>query len=138
MKNRGFYLFMLTVLVFASCEKLVEDKQRDALEQLITNGQWHVESYLEGTNQVTQEFEGFNFQFTVEGTVYGHKDSSVVAGSWSGDIENYSITSNFPNAENPLKRLNGTWKIKDSSLDYVAAEMITQQGTMILHLRKNP
>jgi hypothetical protein len=103
----------------------------------MTTGQWHVESYMEGTIAVTDQFQGFNFQFYEDGSVTGNNGTSSTTGTWLGDIRNYSIISNFPSATNPLIKLNGTWLIKDSSMDYVAAEMKTSQGIMILHLRKN-
>jgi hypothetical protein len=129
-------MFLFTLL--GSCKKIIEDKQRTELVSIITSGQWHIESFTEGTNITTAQFQGYNFQFTENGAVYGSKDTLVVTGNWTGDLTNYSISSNFPDADEPLKKLNGTWKIKDSSNSYVAAEMKTSQGIVILHLRKNP
>jgi hypothetical protein len=68
-------------------------------------------------------------------SIYG---SSREHGTWSGDINTYSITSQFPTASDPLKRLNGTWKLTDSYWDFVKAEMNTVNGKNILHLKKKP
>ena len=137
MKILRVYLPVVCFILFCSCEKLVETKKRDALLEIMTSGQWHVESYIEGTIVITDQFQGFNFQFNEDGSVTGNDGLVITTGTWVGDIRNYSISSNFPSAPDPLKKLNGTWIIKDSGLDYVAAEMKNIQGIMILRLRKN-
>jgi hypothetical protein len=53
-----------------------------------------------------------------------------------GNVSDYTITSNFPSAADPVKKLNGVWKIKDSDWDYVKAEMTINGGTNVLTLRK--
>lgn len=138
MKALRLYLPVICILLLCSCKKLIENKQRDVLLAIMTSGQWHVESYMEGAVSITDQFQGYNFKFNEDGSVTGDNGSGVVTGTWVGDVQNYSISSNFPSASDPVKKLNGTWIIKDSSSDYVAAEMTTNQGIMILHLRKNP
>lgn len=135
--RRLFIIPLLMILLGSSCRKLIEDKQKDLFLSVMTGGQWHVEKYMEGTVTETDIFTGYNFQFREDGTVLGISDSATTPGSWAGDISNYSIKSNFPDAGDPLKKLNGTWKITDSQMDYVRAEMTTVQGKMILQLRKN-
>jgi hypothetical protein len=137
MKSVRLTLVVIGFLIISSCGKIIEDKQRNLLVAIMTSGQWHVESYKEGTLEVTDQFQGYNFQFKEDGSVTGDNGTNIISGSWLEDVQNYSISSNFPSAADPVKKLNGTWKIKDSSLDYVAAEMKTTQGIMILHLRKN-
>lgn len=136
MKYPGIALIIL-YFSLSSCKKLVEEQQRDVLLEIMTQGQWSVESFIEGADSTTAQFTGYKFQFLSEGLVYGIHDGDSIPGVWHGDLENYSIQSEFPGAGDPLKKLNGTWKIKDSGIDFVAAEMTDQQGTMILHLRKN-
>lgn len=137
MTNPGFFALIFSSVVLLSCNKTVENKKRDLLLQIITHGQWHVASYTEGTSSVTAAFEGYNFQFNEDGTVTGIKDSINIAGTWKADLENYSIISNFPPAAEPVNKLTGSWKIKDSGLDYVEAEMTTGQGISMLHLKKS-
>jgi hypothetical protein len=102
----------------------------------MTNGKWFVEQYLEGTTNVTGTFEDYDFQFFKDGTVTGFYSAGSTNGTWQGDINNYSISSQFPSAADPVKKLNGLWKIKDSYWDYVEAEMNTPNGKNILHLKK--
>lgn len=140
MKRRAhiFLYLLLCIMGASSCKKLVQDEKRDLLVQAMVSGRWHVETFQEGSVVVTDQFTGYNFQFYENGTVSGLKDTLVEQGIWSSDIQNYSISSMFPEAGDPLKKLNGTWRITDTRSDYVVAEMNTTQGKNILHLRKNP
>ena len=139
MKN-PVYIFLLSTLMLLpamSCQKQVEEQKRDMLLQIMTDGSWHVETYQLGSTTITDQFSGYNFQFFENGTVTGAKDSISQQGTWIGDVQNLSVTSDFPSDSDPLVRLNGTWKITDSEADYVVAEMTTNDGKAILHLRKN-
>lgn len=138
MKKLVRLLFVLTITCLFSCKKAVENKQRELLIDAITNGQWVVQQYIEGTVDITLEFYGHSFQFQENGSVHGMYGSSSVHGTWYGDINNYSIISEFPSATDPIKKLNGTWKLTDSYWDFVEAEMNTATGKNILHLRKKP
>jgi hypothetical protein len=127
-----------TLLLLLSCKKAIEDKKKDMIMDAMTNGVWIVEQYFEGTNNISGEFLYYEFKFFENGTVTGTKSTEVFNGTWEGNVSNYSITSQFPTATNPLKKLNGVWLIKDSYWDYVEAEMTTSTGINRLHLRKKP
>ncbi len=136
MKTVSVFL-VLACFFFGSCKKLVQAQKKDRLVEAMTNGQWHVEDFQEGPAIVTDEFSGYTFQFHENGTVSGKKDTISTEGIWTSDYQNYSISSSFPSDAAPLKRLNGTWKITNTKIDYVAAEMKGTTGKNILHLRKN-
>ncbi|MEO6315889.1 MAG: hypothetical protein ABIU63_17860 [Chitinophagaceae bacterium] len=136
--------YLLTVLAFAccilgtfSCKKAIEDKQKSIIVDAMTNGHWYVQQYKENTADVTDEFTGYEFQFYENGNVDGIKNTIVKSGTWTTDISAYTISATFPaNASDTLKRLNYTWKITDSYLDYVEAKTSTGSGENILHLKK--
>jgi len=126
-------------LVFAfSCRKFIEDQKKQAVISFITNGQWKVESYLIDTIAITPEFEGYTFKFNENGTVIGNKGTLYASGTWVGEVSDYSITSEFPAAGDPLQKLNGHWVIKDSGLTFVKADLKSTNSTMHLHLVKIP
>lgn len=132
-----FYILILAIpFSMGSCEKAIEEKKRDILITAMTEGQWKVGSYLEINNQIAGQFVDYRFQFREDGSVLGISGSSTLKGTWAGDIANRSITSNFPTESDPLKKLNGVWKIISTKMDYVEAEMSTNEGKMILHLEK--
>ena len=119
-----------------ACKKLVEETRKNAFIEAMTNGQWVVDQFMEGTISSTDQFTGFQFQFNDDGTLTGISDAGSVSGLWIGDIPNYAINSLFPEAGDPLKKLNGTWKITSARSSYVNAEMTTTEGKKILRLRK--
>lgn len=128
----GFF----TLVIGMSCKKAIEKKAHDMLMDVITNGVWIVEQYFEGSNNISGQFLDYTFQFYESGAVTGTINTTSTNGTWSGNVSDYTITSDFPSAEDPIKKLNGLWKIKDSDYDFVKAEMTTTSGTNILYLRK--
>jgi len=102
----------------------------------ITHGEWIVEQYLEGSNNLSGQFLDYRFKFNEDGTLTGTTSSTSTDGTWKPNVSDYTITADFPTATDPLKKLNGLWKIKDSDWDYVKAEMQTADGTKLLILRK--
>lgn len=129
-------LCILLTISTLSCSKAVEDKKKDLLIDAMTNGVWLVDLYTDGGISITADFDGYEFQFLENGTVMGTKNSIMTHGTWIGDINTQTITSNFPSAPYPLWKLNGTWKITDSYLDYVKSEIGTGSAKQVLHLKK--
>lgn len=121
-----------------SCKKAVQQQEQNIIVQAVTTGHWYVQQYIDTTTDVTADFSGYEFQFYQNGNVDAILGSvTKSSGTWSSDITNYTISANFPaNASDTLKRLNYTWKITDSYLDYVEAKTSTLNGSNILHLRK--
>jgi hypothetical protein len=136
MKPKIYILFTLFAISSISCKKLIQQQEKSAAINIITNGQWYVQIYTNNGTDITSSFSGFLFQFKQDGTVVGINGTTSVTGTWAADIVNYTITSNFPNAANPLNKLNGVWKITDSSVDYVVANATINDSTENLRLQK--
>ncbi|MBC7849146.1 MAG: hypothetical protein H7Y31_05400 [Chitinophagaceae bacterium] len=136
MKNLIPILALVALFSASSCKKKIEDKKQDIIMTAITDGTWIVEQYFEETTNISSDFVDYDFKFNTDGSVTGTKQGVTTNGTWAGDASNYSISSNFPSAVAPLQKMNGVWKITDSYLDYVEAEMTTSAGKNILHLRK--
>lgn len=135
--NRLIPFVLLLILTSSlSCKKFVENKQRDAILDAMTNGVWFVEQYFENSANITGEFLNYEFQFYENGNVKGTRGMDVANGTWIADVDKYTITADFPTGGDTLVKLNHTWKLTDSYLDYVEAETNTQAGKNILHLRK--
>jgi hypothetical protein len=136
MPKYPLFMLILACLSFSSCKKLIEEREKNLFLQVMTNGHWNIENFREGTIDITSQFSGYNFKFEENGTVVGIHDSVTVNGTWQGDIENYTITSHFPTANDLIKKLNGMWKVIDAEVDFVVAEMNTEKGKMLIRLRK--
>ncbi|WP_207512380.1 hypothetical protein [Longitalea luteola] len=119
-----------------SCKKLLEKKAQNMVVDAMTSGEWIVEQYMEGSNNISNQFLNYSFKFYENGTVTGTINSTTTDGTWEGNVTDYTITSEFPSATDPLKKLNGVWKLKDTDWDYVKAEKTTADGLNVLTLRK--
>ena len=129
--------FATVALITFSCKKAVQQQEQNIIIDAMTNGRWYVEQYKYTATDVTGDFLGYEFQFYQNGNVDAILNTTTKSGTWSSDITNYTITAAFPaNAGDTLKRLNYTWKITDSYLNYVEAKTTTSSGDNILHLRK--
>ena len=138
MKFFRIYLPVICILFCCSCKKFVEDQKKQAAMSFITNGKWKIESYMVDTVSITNEFSGYTFKFNEDGTVTGNNGTISESGTWVAEISDYSITSDFPNADDPVKKLNGHWIIKDSGTTFVKADLKTSTSTLHLHLLKVP
>lgn len=128
----GFFALLFNL----SCKKAIEKKAENMIMDAITNGEWIVEQYIESGNNISSQFLNYSFKFNSNGTVTGTINSTSANGTWAGNATDYTITAEFPSAGDPLKKLNGLWKMKDSYWDYVKAEMTTPSGMNVLTLRK--
>jgi len=129
-------LLLLGAGISPSCKKYIEQQKQNALEKAITDGAWIVTKYVENGTDITPSFSGYVFKFNSNGTVTGTKASSVENGTWSGDVNTKTITSDFPSAASPVDKLNAVWKITDSYADSVAASATINANTNILNLHK--
>jgi hypothetical protein len=134
---KTFLPLILVLLVTASsCQKFIDKKKEQMAMEIITSGDWYVEQYFVDSTNVTSDFLNYLFRFHEDRTVTGTRNTEVFNGTWQENISDISITSTFPTAPDPVKKLNGRWKIKDSSKEFVKAEMSTATGTNLLRLRK--
>ncbi|MDF2187532.1 hypothetical protein [Paraflavitalea sp. CAU 1676] len=129
-------LVSVLVLSMSSCQKLIDKKKEQVAMGIITTGDWYVEQYFEGDDNVTSEFLNYVFHFNDDYTVTGIRQNESWSGTWKPDIVTITITAQFATAPAPLTRLNGIWKFKDSTKDFVKAEMTTATGKNMLSLRK--
>lgn len=128
----GFFALFISM----SCKKAIEKKAENMVMDAMTDGEWIVEQYMEGSNNISNQFLNYSFKFYSNGTVTGTVNTTVTNGTWVGNASDYTIASQFPTATDPVKKLNGVWKIKDSYWDYVKAEMTINNSTNVLTLRK--
>jgi hypothetical protein len=133
---KSLILVASLALLSTSCKKIIEKKVQDMVMDAITHGEWIVEQYFEGNNNLSSQFLDYRFKFNEDGTLIGTTSSGSTNGTWNPNLSDYTITADFPTAADPLNKLNGLWKIKDSGWDYVKAEMQTPDGTKLLTLRK--
>jgi hypothetical protein len=128
-------VFALLPLTF-SCNKIIEEKKKDVVVEAMTDGRWFVKEYKAGGLFVTAEFDGYEFQFFEDGKVQAILNTTITNGTWTGDVNQLTITSNFSGAQPPVSRLNGLWKITDNSWTNVSAYNLNGADTNFLQLQK--
>jgi hypothetical protein len=131
------YFLSLLIIPF-SCKKFIQQQEQNAIINLVTNGTWRITRYLDYQNiDITDSFSQYSFQFNKNGTIYGTRYGQQTNGTWTADVSNKTITSNFPAAAYPISMLNYVWTITDSYTDSVAAKTPVNSSFNVLNLRKN-
>jgi len=124
MRKIALFSLLCMALIFTSvgCKKLVQKIQENAITALITENLWVVHSFSEGGTDLTASFTGYEFQFNKDFTLYGLKTGSpTMSGTWSPNVDSLTIATNFPSATGDFKKLNGLFKITNSTTSYVKA-----------------
>jgi hypothetical protein len=124
------------VCLLGACSKAIEEKKEDIILDAMTNGQWYIYSFIEGSTDISSSFAPYTFQFYRDGKVSGFTTETEDKGTWVGDVNALSITTNFPTASAPVSKLNAVWKITNNTWDYVKAETTVQGVKHLLHLKK--
>ena len=93
------------------------------IESEIESGTWRITSYIDSGNDETNDFNGYNFTFSTNGTLTATNGTTTYTGTWSvTDSSNSSDDSNdeddidfnifFPAPEsNDFEDLNDDWDI---------------------------
>jgi hypothetical protein len=132
-----FVLLLLIISIsIAHCAKKKEEIQKDLIIQVMTSGRWLVQNFSENTNDVSNEFTNYEFQFFENGTVQAINGSVITTGNWVGDANALTIYANFPLGSNTILRLNETWKITNNTLKLVEAIPANPGRTAYLKLVK--
>ena len=137
MKKLALLFFLGSCLLAApSCKKFVDKQKENYLLGIMTDGRWYLQLYKENGVDSSYLFSTYEFQFYKDEKVDAINGASVTGGTWKGNISDLSMSSNFPTAQDPVKRLNHTWKVTDYYVDAVFAEVNTPSGVVSILLRK--
>jgi len=140
MNRRIFYLLLVLLPFLGGCKKIVdtiENAQEQAAVDVVTNGRWKMVAFATGTTDQLALFNNYLFQFNSNQTVDAYQGNTLVmSGTFIYDIPNRNITSGFNTTSEPLSLLNGTFRVTDSGLDFVKAEMVVNGQTRRLHMIK--
>ena len=131
-----FLLMLVISISIAHCAKKKEEVKTNIVMEAMTSGRWIVEKFSENNVDVSGEFSSYEFQFYKDGSVKGFNASEEAVGTWVGDVVSETISSNFPNSNDTLKRMNDTWKIVKNSFTYVEARPTNTNRTAFLRLVK--
>ena len=123
-------LLLATITTNWGCKKTIENAQEDFVVNLITNNLWVITLYSENGTDQSALFNGYDFKFNRNLTVYGRITGQPdAAGTWKGDVAAMTITSSFPNGPAPLTKLTGVWNITRTTLSSVKSTR-TENGVV--------
>lgn len=132
-----FFLISALLTTGASCKKIQEDIGKQFIIKAMTGGRWVVEKYTENeVDDLTNVFTGYEFQFMEDGKVNSYYNTETITGAWEGNTDNLTITSNFPGAADPLKKLNDIWKISNNTTKSVEGRPFNSSRIAFLKLVK--
>lgn len=130
---------VMCAFVFAAtgCKKIKEDIGKQFIINAMTGGRWVVDKYTENdTDDLTDIFTGYEFQFMADGKVYSYYNAETKTGVWEGNTSDLTITSNFAGAADPLKKLNDVWKISNNTTKSVEGRPFNSSRIAFLKLVK--
>jgi hypothetical protein len=112
-------------LFLPSCKKAIEKKKENMIVDAMTSGQWKVTYYKQDQTDLTASFSGYSFKYFENRTVDAiHSGAVERSGTWQENVDNLEIMASFPDATDPLQKLNGNWHIDKTDWTYVEASAI--------------
>ncbi len=132
---RSFICVCLIILCF-SCKKGVDKLKENYVLGVLTDGRWFLDNYTLNDVDVTSNFSEYEFKFYENGKMDAITNSSVVSGTWSGDVTNLTFTVTLPASDPKLVRLNYVWQWLKSNIGVVFAENVTPAQKISIRLKK--
>lgn len=125
------------LVLMSGCKKAIEEKKQDLVIQAMTNGEWGITNFVHNGTTITDDFNGYKFQYHSNKTVDAIRIGLIVkTGTWDGDAATMTTSANFPDADAPLILVNGDWHIEDNSWTYVVASQNINGETKLMRLDK--
>lgn len=133
---KKYPVLLLMGICLLGCKKKSEI-QEDLVILAMTTGQWKMTLFTEGGTDRTAEFSTYRFKYNTNNTVDAIRNGTIEkSGTWNGSASTMSISAEFPNANQPLVSINGTWNITRNSWTYVEAGHIQNGQQKTLRLDK--
>jgi hypothetical protein len=110
------FICCFSVLTTSCVKKLIDETTNDLFVNIMTDGQWKVTNYMEGTTDLTTDYDGWAMKFYSNNTSTSTKGSTIINGTWSGGLATNKMTVNASSAIYPIDKLVGTWDIISGTL----------------------
>ncbi len=134
--NKKILTILPTILLsLLSCNRAAENKKEQIVLEAITSGRWVIQQFTNSGSDVSGKFNGYEFQFLKQGSVEAYSADNKETGTWKGNVNEMTITSDFNTTNDTLQLLNEVWIINENSWDYVKAST-ENNGGKTLYLKK--
>jgi hypothetical protein len=117
-----FYLIapILGAFAFASCSQTEQDISNfNTVTEVVTQGKWKVDIYLDANMDQTNDFAGYSFTFGKSGSVTATNGSSTFAGTWTENQTDRKLHINFNTSNAVLDKINDTWNIVEINYRFI-------------------
>jgi hypothetical protein len=113
MKKLIYLLFPVTACFFISCSEEVDIANPNTVTDIVTQGKWKVDVYMDVNQDQTNDFAGYSFTFERNGTLIADCNGTNCSGTWTEDKVARKITLSFNNATPVLERINNQWSVAE-------------------------
>lgn len=121
--TRLTFLFMATTLILASCAseesvtEIATDIDVTEVTEIMSSDNWYISSFIDSDQDETNDFTGYEFAFTEDGTVVAIKGTTSITGTWSVNHSNDDDSPSDPDfnlffaGSDLFEDLNDDWDI---------------------------
>jgi hypothetical protein len=138
MKNLLLFIFIsATIFQLTSCSAFVEQDitQQNNVSDVITQGEWKVNQYINNNSDETSVFAGYAFTFNSNGTLIAKNNGVEVSGRWFEDKLSKQVIIQFVN-NNDLEKISESWVVNSKQLSLVNLTLNDTPGKL-LKIAKN-
>lgn len=132
-----FLSISVTMILLQSCRGTIEQDitQHNNVSDIITQGEWKVNQYINNNLDETNVFAGYTFQFNSNGTLIARNNVGVVNGRWFEDKIMKQVTIQFV-SNNDLEKINDSWIVNNKQLSSVNLT-VSNTPSKLLIIAKN-
>jgi hypothetical protein len=122
MKKLLLIASVIAAFAFSSCGSGMdqENSSINTVTDVVTTGKWKVAIYLDANQDQTNDFDGYSFTFSRNGSLTAATGGTVTPGTWVEDQANRKLTISFPSADPVLSRINDVWTVTDVNFQMIS------------------
>jgi hypothetical protein len=120
--KRLFYIIapILGAFALASCSQTEQDITAfNTVTEVVTQGKWKVDIYLDANQDQTNDFAGFSFTFNRNGTVSATSVTDNYTGTWTENQVDRKLMIQFNTNNAALNKINDTWNVTEVNFRFI-------------------
>ena len=105
-----------------------DDDGNQEVDSVLTDGLWQVASYLDDGDNETSDFDGYQLDFKIDGSVTAANSSNTISGTWSTKSGGTELALDFNN-NIPMNELNDDdWEVISVSASRIELQDVSGGG----------
>jgi hypothetical protein len=86
-----------------------DNGMENGISNMVTKGNWSVFQYINANQDLTNDFAGYRFVFSANGTVSVTNNGVTTEGVWSENLYSKRLLLNFNTTNTVLNKINKEW-----------------------------